>query len=387
MNNVLKTIKKYWEIEDTIPITLVLGALKATETSKVWIRILGRGGGEGKSTFLKSIATIPQCKAKIANYFTPASLRGGFKEGGELETFMEGKSLLIVPESSAFDTMRPDTRAEIAGLLRSVYDGDITAIYGSDAKEVTNSFPFSLFIAGNRSSLGKDSVLEAQLGQRWVDVDWHLTNRSKGMSKEEEDLFKVELAQSVEAMLQRSTNVKDVREDVRVDIEELCRQVSALRGYIPRDINHYIVGNPVIENPSRLITTFNNIGKGIASIRRRSWVGISTYNHLLPLAVSSIPENRVKMLRILLSESDTKNEALGEQLRRGEETTRRQKEDINLLLQAGNVTFKDLVSTGLTGALIKSLEISWWQQSCFAHGRELPKSYQVNLRKPEWVFA
>lgn len=381
MNKVLETVKKYWVIEDTIPITLVLGALKATLSSRIWLRILGRGGGEGKSTLLESIETIPQCKAKIANYFTAASLRGGFKDGGTVSEFMGGKKLLIIPESSAFNTARSDTRAEIAGLLRSVYDGDITAIYGSDAKVVTNSFTFSLFIAGNRNSLGKDSILEAQLGQRWVDVDWHLTNRSGSMTENERTVFKAELANTIEAMLEQSTDV----EDVAVDIDELCRQVAALRGYIPRDINHKVIGNPVIENTSRLTTTFTAIGKGIAGIGRRSCVGISTYNHLLPLAVGCIPENRVNLLRILLGEMHITNEALGKGLGCGREMARIYRDDINLLLQAGNITIKDLLSSGLTGALIKPVNVAWWQQSCIAHGREVPAKYQI--RVPEFVFA
>jgi hypothetical protein len=382
MNNVLDTIKRHWEIEDTIPITLVLGALKATESSKIWLRTLGRGGGEGKSTFFEAISTIPQCSAITADYFTPASLRGGLLEGGSLEAFMKGKTLLLIPESSAFDTMRADKRTEIAGLLRSVYYGDITAVYGSDAGVVKKSFPFSLFIAGNRSSLGRDSILEAQLGQRWVDVDWHLTNKkSKGMSEEEKAIFKEELAESIGAMLQQSTDV----EDVRVDINELCSQVAALRGFIPRDAEHNIIGEAVIENTSRLITTFTSIGKGIASIRRRSWVGKSTYKHLLPLAVSCIPEKRVRILRVLLKQLGIKDGELAKNVGVGRQTARREKEDINRLLTAGGVTLKDLVSSGLAEAIKKNPDVAWWQQCYVVRGREIPKEYVLSDK--EIVFA
>ena len=168
----LEALSQYWVIEEPFPIQIVLGAAVASylDTS-LYMRVKG-SSRSGKSVVLKSIGSYPDFKS--LDVITPAAIRGGYRTGGSLEEVMRGRKLLVIKDMASFSRMRNETRNEVWALMRVVTDGELTAIYGSDAREVTRAYRFNMLIGVVEGTV--DRVFESQHGQRFVDVGWDIAS-------------------------------------------------------------------------------------------------------------------------------------------------------------------------------------------------------------------
>lgn len=308
----LEALSQYWVVEEPFPIQIVLGAAAASFLdAMLWIRIIG-ASRSGKSVVLKSIGSYPDFKS--IDVITPGAARGGYRGGGSLEDVMRGKRLLVIKDIASFSNMPSAMRSEVWALLRVISDGELTAVYGSDAGEVHRAYQFNMLIGTVEGTV--DRVFESQHGQRFIDVGWDIAsphsitdkiaeNRRQYGENFEREVLEPAFTGAIHSLIDRvrGHRVNAIIPEVEGKIGRLAEQVAILRGNIPRNRTHEITGNPQIEVPSTLASSFTTLASGICMTRLQDTIDWTVYNQVLRVARDSVPPRRRKILAEILQDN------------------------------------------------------------------------------------
>jgi len=350
----LQRLSQYWVVEEPFPIQIVLGAAVASYLdTPLHMRVIGPSRS-GKSIVLKSIGSCPDFKS--LDVITPAAIRGGYRDGGSLEVVMDGKRLLVIKDMASFSRMKSETRSEVWALMRVVTDGELTAIYGSDAKEVTRTYRFNMLIGTVEGTV--DRVFESQHGQRFIDVGWDIAsprkiarkiagNRRQYGENFEREVLEPAFIDAIHSLIDRAKGyrVNRIISEVEGKIGTLAEQVAILRGHVPRNRNHEVIGSPQIEVPSTLASSFRTLASGVCMTRLQATIDWTVYIQVLRVARDTVPSRRRRILAEIV-QGNRSQVTIGQSTGLSTAVVNQEIEDMKLL------GIPDLSDTGLGNALI-----------------------------------
>lgn len=352
----LEVLSEYWVIEEPFPVQIVLGAVAASFLdAMLWMRIIGPSRS-GKSVVLKSIGSYPDFKS--IDVITPGAAGGGYRGGGSLEEVMRGKRLLVIKDIASFSNMPSAMRSEVWALLRVISDGELTAIYGSDAGEVHRAYQFNMLIGTVEGTV--DRIFESQHGQRFIDVGWDMAsphsitqkiteNRRQYGENFEREVLEPAFTRAIHSLVDRvkGHRVNGIIPEVEGKIERLAEQVATLRGNVPRNRIHQIIGDPQVEVPSTLASSLTTLASGICMTRLQDTIDWTVYNQVLRVARDSVPPRRRKILAQILQDN-RKQVDIAENTGLSEAVVSEELENMRLL------GVPDLSGTGLSNAFVNA---------------------------------
>lgn len=332
-------LSKYWVIEDSFPIDIVLGTAVASFLDVfLWERVTG-ASRSGKSDLLTALGKYPDFKTM--DTITPASIRGGLRGGGNLAQIMRNKKLLIMKDWGAISKMKWQNKAELLGLLRVVSDGEVVAMYGSKAGLVTRKYDFNIILGVVEGTI--DRMFESQQGQRFIDVRWAVATPEEIQAKIRDNIrcygqdyhrqsLEPEFAEAVCNLISavKDFSINQIIPEVDEKIGMLAEQVAILRGGVPRNREHEVIGEPQIEMPSTLTSSFMALAKGIAMTRAQPTIDWTIYNQILRVARNCVPLKRVKILGQIIAGNKSKKE-IERQTGIADTLVSRETEDMKLL--------------------------------------------------------
>jgi len=334
-----KLLGENFIIDDLEAVDIILAVVAAHKITgnMLWLRLIG-APSSGKTEILRSLFENEEYCAKCESV-TPAALRRGYipdgKKDKDLPKFLErldGK-LAITKEFGVILTANKDSRKEVFGLLRSVHDGELVADYGSDQGYIVQKAWFD-WIIGTTNYVEKDSMLEQQLGARFIDLRWRTPIDSLAMTTKAltNDGQIIHIRKTMFSAMNAFIEKVDPTDRTQVDVEwldKVIRITSKCRTHVERDNyrREDILSIPEVEATPRLATLFGRIINGLR------FIGIENYKpYIIRLMFDNMPSLRSKTIKVMLS-SDKKftQQEIANELRVSQVTVGRIKEDLNIL--------------------------------------------------------
>jgi hypothetical protein len=273
----------YLEQKDNDFIDVSLAALLDREIpgDPVWLYMIGPPGAL-KTELIRAYSTYP--KAYTLDTLTTATFISGLtqknKETGEPEPIggilqhIDG----MVPLVKDFTTLlnsSEETRSEIYGQLRSIYDGYYEKAFGTMPRKVSVRAKIGL-VCGVTPVIDKYSAMHSVLGERFLKIrtdpdKWKAATRALE-NEGKEQLMRQELGNATRTFLESLdfSSVPELTENQRTDILNMSMYVALLRSNIWSTYdNGYLVDMEIIssEVPTRLAKQFKHLVKLLAIIR------------------------------------------------------------------------------------------------------------------------
>lgn len=268
-------LTKYFELDDLQATEIVIATAvshKVGWSEMLWLRIIG-ASGTGKTELLRTlIAQKPYC-TEVEN-ITAGAIRRGYvvnkKEVVEATLLQRlNGTLAITKEFASMLTKDTDAQKEIFGLLRSVYDGALTADYGSEQGHLSQKTHFD-WILGSTSYIDKIRSVEYLLGSRFIDIHWDTPQqREKALNKAINNNLSLDAIR--EALSRALADVMTFTlspEVPKLDyIAQLADIAACLRSPVVRDnYTHLIEDLPEIELGTRMAQGLSRIATGLKMI-------------------------------------------------------------------------------------------------------------------------
>ena len=260
-----------FEIDDLQAVELIIATAvshKLKWSEMLWLRLIG-ASGSGKTELLRTLSYKPY--SVTMETITAGAIRRGFvikKNGKEQPTLLQrlnGK-LVITKEFGSMLTKNADAQREIFGLLRSVFDGELDADYGSEEGHLHQTTHFD-WIIGTTPLIESNRAIEYLLGSRFIDLRWELpSERDMAVNKAQNNdgvlnLIRAKLARAMANIIDTVVEVPKVKLDY---IAPLANIAAAMRSPVPRNkYNRQIEDLPSIELGTRMGQALGRIARGL----------------------------------------------------------------------------------------------------------------------------
>jgi len=303
LSGLLAVFGQHFGIVDKLGFTIIIATAVAHQLpgEMVWLRFYG-ASRSGKTEILRAIAK--HSDSAEMEVITPAALRGGLEEGKRLLTRLDGK-LVITKDLAAILTNKREARTELAGVLRHVKDGTLTADFGTKEGHIEQKAKFD-WIIGTTPVFAQYKKMEDLLGTRYIDLNWKAANRGDmalqalGNNPNLTEIRKI-IAEAVCKLIDAVKEKQQLR-GVKLDSEsakwiaDWADLTALLRSPVSRDAQHRIKFQPQPEVGTDLAQGFSRIALGL------NLLGIDNYKpYIARLAQDSIPYSRRQAVRQLLS--------------------------------------------------------------------------------------
>ena len=306
----LQTVEEYlhshFTIKDWVGVRIVFGFAAALYVpgEMLWIRFVG-ASRSGKTELLRSI--VAHADSKEMEVLTPAAIRGGLKEQpikllGEINGYR-----VITKDLAPLLTTRKDVRSEVFGLLRSAKDGRIVSDFGSEEGHLEQDSRFD-WLAATTPYFEQHRVLEALLGERFIDLWWISADREEMAIKAVENNphlaeIRKELADLVVKMLDKAKEGSADLDLTLVDntwlgrVGNLC---ALLRTSVLKDEKGHITSEPQPEVGTDLAQGFQKTALGLQLL------GVKRYQpYIARLVRDCVPSVRRKLVLVLVEDQAT----------------------------------------------------------------------------------
>ena len=305
----LSGLNQLYQITDLMGIIILLGISSAHDIpgEMLWVRMYG-GSRSGKTEILRAIAEHEDSVKMEA--VTPAAVRGGLKGGHRLLQRINGK-LVITKDFASILTSRKDARNELAGLLRSVKDGSLTADFGTEDGYVHQQCIFDWLI-GTTGVYAQFKTMEDLLGSRYIDLNWRTSHREEISLKalENDDRLVSEIRPKAAHLVGRV--IDDAKErpvpvipgDLKRTIASWADFTARLRTPVARDSQHRIRLKPAPEVGTSLSQNLHRIARSLLRIGIRA-EDLKLY--LARLYYDCVPYSRMQILKMGPIKMDTSN--------------------------------------------------------------------------------
>jgi hypothetical protein len=273
----------YLEPDDGDFIDVSLAALLDREIpgDPVWLYLIGDPGAL-KSELLRAYSTYP--RAYTLDILTTATFISGLtqknSETGEPEPIggilqhLDGKTVVVKDFTTLLNSAE-DSRTEIYGQLRSIYDGYFEKAFGTMPRKVSVRAKIGL-VCGVTPVIDKYSAMHSTLGERFLKIrtnpdKWKAATRAL-RNEGKEQIMRQELGNATRTFLENLDFkvVPELTEEQETDIINISMFVSLLRSNIWSTYdNGYLVDMEIIssEVPTRLAKQFKHLVKLLAIIR------------------------------------------------------------------------------------------------------------------------
>ena len=303
-NHVKDIMGKHLVISDWQAVDILLATIASHKLpgNMLWLRLIG-ASGSGKSEILKSLLSQNDyCTAGEA--FTPSAIRRGYNPEGKMLPRMLDRwntKLVITKDFAAMLTKRSEDRIEVFGLLRSVWDGELDADYGSDEGHIKQKSHFD-WIIGTTSYVESQSTLEGLLGTRFIDLRWGrpIDSRSavvKAISNNSQlNNIRPEFDEAMQQFIAAIDPLSVATIQDATWLADIANLTGKMRTVVVRDKWHDVTDIPEPEVATRLGQTFAKIVNGL------SLIGIYDYKpYITRLAKDCLPSKRRGLVECHLS--------------------------------------------------------------------------------------
>lgn len=295
-----KLLTEHFVIDDLQAIDIVLAAVVSHKVpgEMLWLRIIG-ASGSGKTELARTLIG-QDGYTETMEHVTPAAIRRGFAIGNKhMSTLLErlDNKLVITKESAPLFTTNRDSKMEVFGLLRSVWDGCLDADYGSNQGHLQQKVRFD-WIMNATQYIDRQNQLEIQLGSRFLDLRWGPPmDRAAAVRRaigNDGHLTKIRacLAESMRLIIDAAT-VPDSPPCVDGYLIDIANAVAALRTPVERDSRSKdVIEVPTPELGTRIGQGFARLVKGFEMLGAENW-----RPYIRRLALDCLPTLRAAILR------------------------------------------------------------------------------------------
>ncbi len=332
LEEVYKVYKKYFHIEDTkrIDIVLAVALSRKLEGIPIWLILVG-ASGDMKSVQLNSIRDK---NTFVLHNLTSKTLVNGFKnkvKHPDLAPELDNK-IVIIPDMAQILKLPPNEKGELWGQLRDLYDGMAGKISGMGSRARYENLKVTL-LAGSTPSIDAQILVHQDLGTR------ELIYRTTGSKKKKEVMKKcfdneeleneinVELREKTTEFLEKTMVRRDyINPKLLEKIMEIATYITFMRASAEFDSFTHDLRNDVYpEEPTR-----------ISKQLKRLYICLMSLNHDYPedrafeilwhIAKSSAFPLRTKIFKYLLKSKDKEfsTSELSELLHVGKSTVKRE---------------------------------------------------------------
>jgi hypothetical protein len=296
----------------------------------LWFRIIG-ASGSGKSELLRSLES-PCNKDYVisADTFTPGAIRGGYMKDSPRMLDLWNNKLVVTKDFASMVTKKKEDKAEVFGLMRSAYDGTLSAFYGSDDSHVKLEFHFDWILAST-PYIERQRSLEAELGSRFIDLRWRTPRDevSAVVSAMEGDAtsskFRDTLGQQMHQLLIATQSITPAEIDLSW-LASIARVAARLRTPVYRDIKHEIYDIPTPEVATRYGQGLQRIAKGL------SVIGITNYKpYIKRLALDCLSNLRREIVTTYMADPTETLDAISKKIKANYDTCRYEVENMKML--------------------------------------------------------
>jgi hypothetical protein len=294
-------------IKDPYLIEVVLAGVVANllKGDPLWFLIVAPPSS-AKTELIRALSRLA-CVYLLSNLTANTFLSGQKgKKDASLLPHLSNK-ILAMKDFGTVLTLHRDSRAEIFSQLREIYDGMYSKSYGTGEKKEWRGRMG--FLAGVTTAIDGQQAVHAVLGERFI------LYRPKNEGRQDiarkalrntgtEAQMRKELAEAVEGFMgslgnveERTVNITDEVENVIVVLADLTAKG---RAGVSRDgYERLIQYDPEPETPARLAKQFALLGRSLVIIRGKEEVGPEELAVLRKVAVDSMIQQRVKVIRAL----------------------------------------------------------------------------------------
>lgn len=278
----------YLESEDTDFIDVALAALLDREISgdPVWLYLIAPPGGV-KSELLRCFRCYD--KGYTLDTLTPATFVSGLaeknKDTGEREPVagilqdLNGKTVIVKDFTTILNSSE-ETKTEIYGQLRSIYDGYYEKAFGTMRMKVSIEAVIGLLV-GVTPVIDKYTRMQSALGERFLKIRnnpdrWKAAERALSNEGKEHQM-REELNRATESYLKSLSfeTIPTITDEQAQDILRMGMYVGFMRANVwesyesGRIIDMELMGSEV---PTRLAKQFKHLVKLLAIVRGRTEV-------------------------------------------------------------------------------------------------------------------
>lgn len=319
----LRTLNENFVIDDWEGVILFLAAVAAhwVPGNMLWFRIIG-ASGSGKSELLRSLEyNIDDVVS--ADSFTPGAIRGGYVKDTPRMLELWNRKIVVTKDFASMITKKKEDKSETFGLLRSAWDGTLSAFYGSDDSHVKLNFNFDWIVAST-PHIERQRSLEAELGSRFVDMKWRTPvdenaailsamNGDSSSASVREKLGK-ELLDIVASVKKTDIPTSEIPEW----LPQMAGIAAKLRTPVYRDAKHEIYDIPTPEIGTRLGQNMQRITKGLSLIgvdedKHKSYVrrlALDCLSNLRRIIVANAIEDPTKDAITIAKEANVSTETV-----------------------------------------------------------------------------
>lgn len=325
-----------FELDDLQATRIVIAATvshKSRWSEMLWLRIIG-ASGTGKTEFLRTLVAQEGYCVTMES-LTAGAIRRGFvtKKDGEIQPTLlqrlNGK-LVITKEFASMLTKDMDSQKEIFGLLRSVYDGELDADYGSEQGHLHQATHFD-WILGSTAYIDKVRSIEYLLGSRFVDIHWESPAEREMavvkaiMNDGDLELIRGKLARAMADIIASAEGVPKPRLDY---VPEMANISASLRSPVERNYRTMEIEDlPEVELGTRMGQALSRIAGGLLMIGVQE-EGIKPY--LNRIILNSMTRIRSAVVRAQMA-GLTKQSEIAARLNVSQGTVSRVLEDMKVL--------------------------------------------------------
>lgn len=326
-----ETLGKHLVIDDWQGVDIFLAAVAThwVPGNMLWFRIIG-ASGSGKSELLRSLE-CNQEEVISADSFTPGAVRGGYLKDSPRMLELWNDKIVVTKDFASMITKKKEDRAEVFGLLRSAYDGTLSAFYGSDDAHVKLEFHFDWILAST-PVIERQRSLEAELGSRFIDLKWETPYDEKAaiISAMSGDSSSSSFRKLLGEQMTNFINIAKDKQSLSYVpsdwLAEMAMIAAKLRTPVYRDIKHEIYDIPTPEIGTRFGQGLQRIVKGL------SMIGIEEYKpYVKRLALDCLSKVRRVIVEQTLEDPTSSPKTLSEKLGVSLDTIYIAKEDLKML--------------------------------------------------------
>jgi hypothetical protein len=308
IENTLKIFREWLQLDNDVPVLAVLGTVAANMLpgDPVWLGLVAPPSS-AKTEILVTLAKIPN--TELVGTLTPAGLLSGTPRrhhapgarGGLLQK-IGAFGFIVLKDFTSILSMRPDSKGEILGALREIYDGHWSRAVGADGGRILSwSGKIGLLFGCTKVIDNQHSFIQ-QLGERFLycrlkpDPDQFL-HASKHIGVKTAQMRKqlIEAVADLFAVpLQTPQELSDIeRHKINKDIKLAVR----LRGGVDRDYRtRELEDIQGAEGTGRLGLTLERLLAGLDSL---GVARAAAFAVIRRVAYDSVPPNRLRVYRHL----------------------------------------------------------------------------------------
>ncbi len=314
LNRVL--LKHYYK-PDLQAIRVMLGCAKAHYFGggdPPWMFVVAPPGS-GKTTMaIMGAADLPEVRQ--LGSFTASTFLSGFygrQEPGLLEKLgpttqsdgvqtTQGNAILLVKDFTTVLSMRRESRGEILGQLREIYDGEYRKDFGTGESKVWRGR--ITILAAVTPVIDRYYSVFSVLGERFLQLRWHRPESFEAgqraiQQQGQEEVIRDEMRLAIQKIFADSNlKIPTMSEKAERRIASLAEVVAIARTHIFR--NNYggrdIEYVPEPEANTRISKSLASIAKGIAALNQRRQVSEQDLQDAFRVGLDCIPDNRRRLL-------------------------------------------------------------------------------------------